>query len=129
MRYTTDHRQETRARVLAEASKEIRANGPHGVAIVGIMKRAGLTHGGFYAHVRSKDARVAAAIGTMFDNARAPRLRGDVARFGVRAAHYAASSTSRPDRLPNVAGRPRDHLAGFGGGSLGAGSATSSAQQ
>jgi TetR/AcrR family transcriptional repressor of nem operon len=71
MRYTTDHRQETRARVLAEASKQIRAKGPHGVAIVGIMKRAGLTHGGFYAHFRSKDALVAAAIGTMFDNARA----------------------------------------------------------
>jgi TetR/AcrR family transcriptional repressor of nem operon len=34
------------------------------------MQRAGLTHGGFYAHFASKDALVAAAIATMFDAAR-----------------------------------------------------------
>lgn len=70
MRYDSDHKTATRARVLKEAAREIRAKGPAGVAVGGVMARAGLTHGGFYAHFASKDDLVAAAIGTMFDEAR-----------------------------------------------------------
>jgi len=71
VRYPADHKRETRERVLAEAAKQIRAHGPLGVGVAEIMKRAGLTHGGFYAHFKSKDALVAAAIGKMFEGARA----------------------------------------------------------
>jgi TetR/AcrR family transcriptional repressor of nem operon len=71
MRYPADHKRETRERVLAEAAKQIRAHGPLGVGVAEIMKRAGLTHGGFYAHFKSKDALVAAAIAKMFEGARA----------------------------------------------------------
>ena len=71
MRYSSDHKAETRDRVLKEAAKEIRAKGPDNVAVSGIMARAGLTHGGFYAHFPSKDALVKEAIGTMFADARA----------------------------------------------------------
>jgi len=39
-----------------------------------IMAAAGLTHGGFYAHLRSKDDVVAQAIGQMFDAAYANLL-------------------------------------------------------
>ena len=70
MRYPADHKQETRERVLTEAARQIRAHGPLGVGVAEIMKRAGLTHGGFYAHFKSKDALVAAAIAKMFDGAR-----------------------------------------------------------
>nr|WP_243853527.1 TetR/AcrR family transcriptional regulator [Sphingopyxis panaciterrae] len=56
---------------MKEAAKEIRAKGPDNVAVAGIMARAGLTHGGFYAHFPSKDALVKEAIGTMFADARA----------------------------------------------------------
>lgn len=70
MRYSRDHKAETRERVLKEAAKEIRARGPDNVAVSGIMARAGLTHGGFYAHFASKDALVKEAIGTMFADAR-----------------------------------------------------------
>lgn len=70
MRYDSDHKGETRQRVLKEAAREIRAKGPGGVAVAGIMARAGLTHGGFYAHFASKEALVAAAIETMFESAR-----------------------------------------------------------
>ncbi|WP_230206745.1 TetR/AcrR family transcriptional regulator [Novosphingobium sp. Gsoil 351] len=55
---------------MREAANEIRAKGPDGVAVAGLMARAGLTHGGFYAHFASKDALVAEAVGTMFDDAR-----------------------------------------------------------
>lgn len=69
MRYSSDHKAETRARVLQEAAREIRAKGPDNVAVAGVMKRVGLTHGGFYSHFSSKDALVTEAIGTMFEDA------------------------------------------------------------
>jgi TetR/AcrR family transcriptional repressor of nem operon len=80
MRYAADHKRETRERVLAEAAKQIRAHGPLGVGVAEIMKRAGLTHGGFYAHFKSKDALVAAAIAKMFEGARARWQRAIEAR-------------------------------------------------
>jgi TetR/AcrR family transcriptional repressor of nem operon len=70
VRYSNEHKAETRRRVLKEAAQEIRAKGPEGVAVAGVMARAGLTHGGFYAHFESKDAMIADAIGTMFEDAR-----------------------------------------------------------
>jgi len=71
MRYDTEHKQKTRAMVLQAAAKSIRADGPDRVAVAGVMAEAGLTHGGFYAHFKSKDELVAAAIGQMFEDARA----------------------------------------------------------
>ncbi len=70
MRYSAEHKQETRERVLAEAGKAIRREGPHRVSVGTVMKRAGLTHGGFYAHFKSKDAMLVAAIDQMFDTSR-----------------------------------------------------------
>lgn len=70
MRYASEHKAETRARVLREAANEIRAKGPDNVGVAGVMRRAGLTHGGFYSHFASKDALVTEAIGTMFEDAR-----------------------------------------------------------
>jgi TetR/AcrR family transcriptional regulator, transcriptional repressor for nem operon len=69
MRYDTEHKQKTRAIVLQAAAKAIRTEGPDRVAVAGVMAEAGLTHGGFYAHFKSKDELVAAAIGQMFDEA------------------------------------------------------------
>ena len=71
MRYDTDHKQKTRERVLKAAAKAIRAHGPHRVGVADVMRDAGLTHGGFYAHFESKDDLVAAAIGQMFEQSRA----------------------------------------------------------
>lgn len=87
MRYSNEHKAETRQRVLKEAAREIRAKGPEGVGVAGMMARAGLTHGGFYAHFPSKDALVAEAIGTMFDSARqrAGQLDGDDPHAALRA--------------------------------------------
>ncbi len=62
MRYDAEHKEKTRARVLKEAAKAIRAEGPHRIAVAGVMAKAGLTHGGFYAHFPSREAMVAAAI-------------------------------------------------------------------
>lgn len=69
MRYTAEHKQQTRARVLKEAAAAIRLNGPDRVAVAAIMAQAGLTHGGFYAHFASKDDLLVAAIDQMFSEA------------------------------------------------------------
>jgi TetR/AcrR family transcriptional repressor of nem operon len=75
MRYDAEHKQKTRERVLEEAAKAIRAEGPHRVGVAGIMAKAGLTHGGFYAHFASKDDLVVAAMDRMFDQGARRRLK------------------------------------------------------
>ena len=71
MRYDAEHKERTRGRVLKEAAKAIRAEGPHRIGVAGVMAKAGLTHGGFYAHFASKDDLVVAAMSQMFDEASA----------------------------------------------------------
>jgi TetR/AcrR family transcriptional repressor of nem operon len=71
MRYDAVHKQKTREKVLKAATRAIRAEGPHRIGVAGVMAKAGLTHGGFYAHFDSKDDLVAAAIGQMFEDGRA----------------------------------------------------------
>ncbi len=68
MRYDTEHKERTRQRVLREAANAIRAEGPDRIGVAGLMAKAGLTHGGFYAHFESKDDLVAQAITQMFDD-------------------------------------------------------------
>jgi TetR/AcrR family transcriptional repressor of nem operon len=89
MRYASDHKATIHQRLLKEAAREIRAKGPGGVAVAGIMARLGLTHGGFYAHFASKDQLVAEAIGTMFEDGRRnfDRLPGEGDPRGRLAAY------------------------------------------
>jgi TetR/AcrR family transcriptional regulator, transcriptional repressor for nem operon len=70
MRYDSEHKERTRQRVLSEAAAAIRAHGPDGLSVAALMGKAGLTHGGFYAHFKSKDDLVAQAITHMFDESR-----------------------------------------------------------
>lgn len=56
----------TRQLILEVAARAIRVHGPAGVSVVEVMREAGLTHGGFYAHFASKEALVAEAIRRMF---------------------------------------------------------------
>jgi TetR/AcrR family transcriptional repressor of nem operon len=51
-----------RERILEVASKEFRERGFDGIAIAELMKEAGLTHGGFYAHFESKEDLATHAI-------------------------------------------------------------------
>src|SRR5262245_40891606 len=66
MRYGKTHKQETRAKVLTIAAKALREKGPQGVGVAEVMNTAGLTHGGFYAHFRSKDAILTDALNEVF---------------------------------------------------------------
>jgi TetR/AcrR family transcriptional regulator, transcriptional repressor for nem operon len=66
MRYDSEHKARTRERILHEAAAAIRADGVDRIGVAALMTRAGLTHGGFYAHFGSKDELVAQAIEHMF---------------------------------------------------------------
>lgn len=50
------------ARIVDVASRAIRRAGYHGIGVADIMKEAGLTHGGFYAHFASRDAMLVEAM-------------------------------------------------------------------
>ena len=67
---TLTHKERTRARILDEAAKALREHGTEGIGVASLMKRAGLTHGGFYAHFENRDDLVANAVARMFDDNR-----------------------------------------------------------
>lgn len=67
MRYDTEHKQRTHEKIVREAAKAIRQQGPDKVGIASLMARLGLTQGGFYAHFKSKNVLVAEAITHIFD--------------------------------------------------------------
>jgi len=52
----------THERIVETAARAIRRGGFRGVGVADIMKEAGLTHGGFYAHFPSRDALLAEAL-------------------------------------------------------------------
>ncbi|WP_232540315.1 TetR/AcrR family transcriptional regulator [Azohydromonas aeria] len=52
----------THARIVETAARAIRRAGFQGVGVADIMKEAGLTHGGFYAHFASRDALLVEAL-------------------------------------------------------------------
>jgi TetR/AcrR family transcriptional regulator, transcriptional repressor for nem operon len=67
MRYSPEHKAETHARIVRKASVRLREKGAHGVGVADLMKEAGLTHGGFYAHFASREALVIEAFGDAMD--------------------------------------------------------------
>lgn len=107
MRYDTEHKRNTRRRVLSAAARALRRDGPERLGIAAVMARAGLTHGGFYAHFGSKDELIAAAIAHMFERAaihlermtseRTPReALGVYIDFYLSAEHCAARESGCP---------------------------------
>ncbi|MGA0604759.1 TetR/AcrR family transcriptional regulator [Phenylobacterium sp. VNQ135] len=70
MRYSGTHKEETRKKVVKAAAAAVRAKGPDGVAVAEVMAEAGLTHGGFYAHFRNKEALIVAALEEAFAESR-----------------------------------------------------------
>ncbi|RIK97729.1 MAG: TetR/AcrR family transcriptional regulator [Proteobacteria bacterium] len=67
MRYSREHKAETHARIVRKASVLLRERGVHGVGVAELMKEAGLTHGGFYAHFASRDALLIEAVAHAMD--------------------------------------------------------------
>ena len=60
-RTTTRSKAATHERIVEAAARAIRRSGYDGTGVADIMKDAGLTHGGFYAHFASREAMLAEA--------------------------------------------------------------------
>jgi len=60
-RNNSSRKEITHARIVETAARAIRRSGYDGTGVADIMKEAGLTHGGFYAHFSSRDAMLAEA--------------------------------------------------------------------
>jgi TetR/AcrR family transcriptional repressor of nem operon len=69
MRYPPNHKHATRRRILDAASQAFREQGVAETGVDEVMRRAGLTHGGFYAHFRDKSELIAEACASAFDAA------------------------------------------------------------
>jgi TetR/AcrR family transcriptional repressor of nem operon len=89
MRYDTEHKERTRQRLLTEAAAALRSEGPERIGVAALMGKLGLTHGGFYAHFKSKDDLVVAAIDEMFAQTLAVLQKKTGGRSPVEALeHY-----------------------------------------
>jgi AcrR family transcriptional regulator len=58
---SSNRKELTHTRIVETAARAIRRSGYDGTGVADIMKEAGLTHGGFYAHFSSRDAMLAEA--------------------------------------------------------------------
>jgi AcrR family transcriptional regulator len=62
MRYSPDHKAKTHQRIIKEASTRFRRDGIDATGLQPLMKALSLTHGGFYAHFKSKTDLVEKAL-------------------------------------------------------------------
>lgn len=69
MRYSPEHKEETRERIVHAAARRFRKAGA-GVGIGQLMKTLKMTHGGFYRHFKSKDDLLIAALEKSFEEMR-----------------------------------------------------------
>ncbi|MEA2000639.1 MAG: TetR/AcrR family transcriptional regulator [Actinomycetota bacterium] len=62
MRYSTEHKEQSRIRIIEAARQLFRRRGFDGASIDQVMNQAGLTRGAFYAHFESKDDLIAQVL-------------------------------------------------------------------
>lgn len=107
MRYSQNHKAETRRRILDEAARRFRRDGIDGTGLVPLMKALGMTHGGFYAHFASKEALVEASLGAAVEQSR-EKWRDPLSPEALRA--FLASYLSPRHRDDPGAGCPLPSL-------------------
>ena len=67
MRYSPEHKAENHEKILSMAARSFREHGGDSSGIGTVMKKAGLTKGGFYRHFESKDDLFVEAVARAFD--------------------------------------------------------------
>ena len=96
-------KEETHERIVDAAARAIQRHGFAGVGVADVMKEAGLTHGGFYAHFDSREALLVEALERAgrkgFAAARAAALR---ARKGVSAFRSLVETYLADDHLASM---------------------------
>src|SRR4051794_14588309 len=107
MRYTKDHKQATRRRILDAAGRRLKQDGIDGAGVAAVMSDAGLTNGAFYAHFASKEDLVANVVAHQLQaNAKASRPSPRIALdLRLSSAPTCPRSTATSARM--AARRPR----------------------
>jgi TetR/AcrR family transcriptional regulator, transcriptional repressor for nem operon len=67
VRYSREHKAQSHENILAVAARSFRKHGSDSSGIGTVMKRVGLTKGGFYRHFKSKDDLFAEAVSLALD--------------------------------------------------------------
>src|SRR6201998_2559774 len=67
MRYSPEHKAQNHENILALAARSFREHGGDSSGIGTVMKKVGLTKGGFYRHFQSKNDLVVEAVARAFD--------------------------------------------------------------
>ena len=70
MRYSTEHKEGTRRKILDAAARRFRAEGYDGLGVDGLAKAAGVTNGAFYGHFPSKADAFREVVTTGLDDLR-----------------------------------------------------------
>ncbi|MCA9611177.1 MAG: TetR/AcrR family transcriptional regulator [Sandaracinus sp.] len=114
MRYPPSHKPERRARIVDAASRLFRKNGFAATSVGDVMKRAELTHGGFYGYFQDKlelfDEALVAAFAQARENLFArglESLRGDEWLRAAADRYATLAHRDNPDRgcaVPSLAG-------------------------
>jgi TetR/AcrR family transcriptional regulator, transcriptional repressor for nem operon len=118
MRYSKDHKQATRQRILEAAGRRFKQDGIDGAGLATVMSDAGLTNGAFYAHFSSKEDLVANVLAEQL-RAQRERIEAEPAdRAGLEAFVRAYLSPEHRDQvadgcpsaalLDEIARRPAD---------------------
>ncbi len=66
MRYQPKHKDEIHQNIVKDAARRVRTEGLTGAAVSAVMRDAGLTHGGFYKHFRTKDELLMESLSEAF---------------------------------------------------------------
>ena len=106
MPYAREHKEQTRSRIVDAAAKLFNQRGFDAVTIGDIMTQAGLTHGGFYRHFKSKDELYAEAVRHFLDQEARPRWQKgrDGRRTGPPFARMVLEAYLSRDHLEDVGG-------------------------
>src|SRR5215470_7361279 len=67
MRYSREHKAQNHEKILSLAARSFREHGGDSSGIGTVMKKVGLTKGGFYRHFKSKDDLLFEAVAQAFD--------------------------------------------------------------
>ncbi|MFT4172527.1 MAG: helix-turn-helix domain-containing protein [Rhodocyclaceae bacterium] len=88
MKVSREQFAENRQKILEAAGRLFREHGFDGVTVADVMKAAGLTHGGFYGHFKSKDDLIAQTLAHGVGQQEPPDMSlGDYARHYLSSQH------------------------------------------
>lgn len=125
MRYSAEHKDQTRSRIMEAAARVFREGGYGGAGIDGLTKAAGVTNGAFYGHFKTKAEAFRAALMAGLQDVRhtigayraqfGPDWRAAFVRFylGPRHAAPLGEACALPTLSPDVMRADADTRAVF----------------